>query len=578
MDSLGHSLKRLTVRITTIAGMGAGMLIMVSTLSGADDAQNHWPSAHADATAQRTAITLNYCRASFHRIRRNPSLRVLQEEQQKILNQLNLNGINDPEIIRLYGSVLDEMAAVQLAGRERQLLQDKYARQYRRDLSLSALALAAQVFTAQYAAAVRTGATSWWDFRTQTQNRELDLFRVEKERFKGFVDKSLQFLDITWKLARERNIPDRWLVRGDDLDRLEEAWQESDAQTRLRRLKRLEPFMECYPPYWYYLARTQQALGDWRQAAETYRRLEELATGHFRRDDMLAAGLANRAAILAFLGDETSVSVARQALHHSMDVWSANLLCASILLKQKCYAEAEEAIYRNLDASLERTNSQTALIGLLIEKQDKTRLAGMLSDPQIVRDLHPAVLMLAAQQFYDPPPLVQLHLQQSMSLMPRFQLGRDDLLVQAVGSWRLDGAQLRLVWGSQQFRTSKVQRQGDQFLVVFEQIAELNSWSAWPEFTLWVEYPDAPAVKVSWTPPRETQTSAGVFWAAAYRQPTLHVKEISWVLPTSSAGSHPFHDSPREVFHNAYSLPVHLSSEEDWFVTPALDLVVHDQD
>ncbi len=68
-----------------------------------------------DPLAKPTAIVLNYCRASFHRIQKTPSKRVLHEEQEKILNNLNLNPIADAEIIRLYTAVLSEIADVQIA-------------------------------------------------------------------------------------------------------------------------------------------------------------------------------------------------------------------------------------------------------------------------------------------------------------------------------------------------------------------------------------------------------------------------------------------------------------------------------
>jgi hypothetical protein len=52
------------------------------------------PSAAAnDESVRATAINLNYCRASFHRIRKYPNRQVLAEEQEKILNNLNLQGI-----------------------------------------------------------------------------------------------------------------------------------------------------------------------------------------------------------------------------------------------------------------------------------------------------------------------------------------------------------------------------------------------------------------------------------------------------------------------------------------------------
>ena len=55
-----------------------------------------------EVSRRNTAVTLNYCRAALHRIRRAPSKNVLVEEQQRILNNLDLNQIDDPEVITLY--------------------------------------------------------------------------------------------------------------------------------------------------------------------------------------------------------------------------------------------------------------------------------------------------------------------------------------------------------------------------------------------------------------------------------------------------------------------------------------------
>ena len=62
-----------------------------------------------EVSRRNTAVTLNYCRAALHRIRRAPSKNVLLEEQQRILNNLDLNQIDDPEVITLYRSILDEI-------------------------------------------------------------------------------------------------------------------------------------------------------------------------------------------------------------------------------------------------------------------------------------------------------------------------------------------------------------------------------------------------------------------------------------------------------------------------------------
>jgi hypothetical protein len=456
-------------------------------------------AADAESSRRAAAVALNYSRASLHRIRRNPSVRVLWEEQDKILNHINLNGIADADVVKLYGSVLDEIASVQLADRERELLREKYARQFQRDLSLNALTLSAQVLTAQYASAVRTGCTSWWDYRHQAQNRELDMFRVDKDRMKSLVEKSTQFLDISWKTARERQIPDRWLVRGDDLDKLEDAWREPDPATRLRVLSRMEPFMECYPPYWYYVARTQQSMGRLFAASETYARLADLGQGHFRKDEMLASGLANRALIQSYLSQPSAPETAHKALAFSTDVWEANLICATVLQKHRRFAEAEDAILRNLDVGLERHQSRFALVGLYVQSEDRPKLAMQLSDPNIVRELPANLLVSGAAVLGDThsPPLLTHVLQRSLQATPRFNLGRDDLVIQATGHWRLSQAALTLQYSEQTFTQPRIAVQRDTLTASFEGVAEFSRPGDVQDAVLTIQYPDAPAVKLT---------------------------------------------------------------------------------
>jgi len=487
-----HSPRRLTVRLMMTAGVvWAGMLDVNAAEPRADE-----------ASRRAAAVALNYSRASFHRIRRNPSLRVLGEEQEKILNHLNLNGIADEEVIKLYSGVLDEIAQIQLADREREMLRGKYRMQMQQSISFNALALSAQVLTAQYASAVRTGASSWWDFRNFSTNRDLDLHRVDKERMTKLVEKSARFLDVSWRTARDRQIPDRWLVRGDDLDKLEAAWTESDPAVRLRVLRRMEPFLECYPPYWYYTARTQQSLGQLVAASDTYARMAEIGDGHFRKDDMLAAGLANRALIQAYLADPKAPETARRALAYSTEVWEANLICASVLQRHQEYADAEDAILRNLDVDLEGPQSRVALVSLYLVSENEHKLARRLADPQFVRDVPIPLLVQSAAKLGEtqtPPAVAQL-LEYSLQAAPRYNLGRDDLVIQAGPGWRLQQAQLTLLWKDQPVGTPKLSAGPESIVATFEGIGELNPSAGLRDAALVIQYPDAAPLKITLQP------------------------------------------------------------------------------
>ena len=401
-----------------------------------------------DSRDRSTAVALNYCRASFHRIRQNPSKRVMLEEQAKILNNLNLDGIADEAVIKLYTSVLDEISEIEIAERETQVLQDKFKKALHREIGGTALAMAAQMATLSFERAVYTGVNSWLDYRDMNWTREFDTWKVEKTRITAVVDKSSKFLDTFWKLTQSRNIPDRWLVRGNDLDDLTAAILEPDLQKRLRILKRMEPFMECYPPYWYYLARTQQGLGDLVAASDTYNNLANLGHGHFRRDDMMASSLANLAVIQTFLKQPHADKTARQALAHSPDVWQANLMSAQVLEQHGQLKDAEDAILRNIDVDLETTRSTVALVGMYYRQHQSEKLAQTLANDGMLASLPILSLMQAAAELartHPVPPATIQRLRTSLRVAIEPKFGNDDLIIACDPVWQSELATVSIV-------------------------------------------------------------------------------------------------------------------------------------
>lgn len=400
----------------------------------------------SDGRGRGTAVTLNYCRASFHRIRRYQSKRVLIEEQEKILNNLNLNGIGDEEIIKLYSAVLDEISKVQIADREVVVLHDKFRKGVHRQVGMTAFAMGSHLALGSVDGAVRSGVNSWLDYRDLSWTREFDVWKVEKDRMTALVDKSTTFLDTFWKLAQKKSIPDRWLVRGDDLDALEDAVRESDPEKRLRILKRMEPFMECYPPYWYFLARAVQTRGDFQQAVAIYDRVALLAHGHFRKDDMLAACLANKAMIQEHLKQPGSDKSARDALNYSSAVWEANLLCAQVLERHGQIQEAEDAILRNLDVDLEKPVSALSLVGLYYRTNRKAGLEQLLATENIVNALPVSALLMCLERagVERVPLAVVKKLRDSLLVTVDARFGLDDVAISCDGTWMPQSHKVRL--------------------------------------------------------------------------------------------------------------------------------------
>lgn len=461
-----------------------------------------------------TAVTLNYCRASFYRIQKLPTFRVLIEEQEKILNNVDLNGIADQEVIKLYTGVLVEISEIRLSDRERVVLEDKYHNTLGTLLTGDAFDFGTQLASAHYLAAVRTGARSWWDYRTSVNTRDLDMFHVDQKRLMAFTEKSGQFLDTFWKLARDRKIPDRWLVRNHDLHNLEKAMQEHDPAVRLRVLRRMEDFMTCFPPYWYYVARTQQALGLLCPAAETYERLIKVGQGHFRKDEMLAAGLANRAMILDYLHQTGAVDAALKALGFSTEVWEANLMAAQVLGRNGRPIEAEDAILRNLDVELERDRSTVALVSLYTTTRNRQKLQAWLSNHAAVSRLPVPTLIRAAAVLGPrrlPAPVVA---QWAATVQAHYDLnyGADDFVLVTTPAWRLQSSEMSLFVRNDSSRQSTIALMPGKSEVRFGRIGEIGhpfyASSNPPSATLLVRFPDAPLVRLRLQPGPEPQKNA----------------------------------------------------------------------
>jgi hypothetical protein len=476
------------------------------------------PTSLPAPDAKETAVALNYCRAAFHRIRKDPTKTVLAQEQEKILNNINLDGIADHEVIVLYSSVLDEINQIGVADYERKLSRQYHGATMQRKLAFDILAIGADVATAQYGNAIRSGAGSWWDFRTMQYQRDTDLLKIDKARFAAVVQKSSQFLDTFWQMSQKKNIPDRWLVRADDLDVLEQAMQEQDAEVRLRVLKRMESFMESYPPYWYYLGRTQQELGQLFAAEATYDYLAELGRGHFRKDDMLATGLANKAAIQDYLHQPGAAETALKALEFSTDVWEANLVCARILQRNAKFASAEDAILRNLDVDLERVQSQVFLASLYETSNQRDKLLKLLSNEPVVAAIPaPVLLRCAARLGPDAtPPHVLAAVTASLEGQPRVLFGPDDFVLKASPAWMLHLAKIEVRYNGETLTSPEVTAGSNSYQLRyagrFEWGNPLGTASPPQAFDVHVAYPDGTEIQLA----LETPPSGG---AAVLSQP-----------------------------------------------------------
>lgn len=464
-----------------------------------------------ETSRRNTAVTLNYCRAALHRIRRAPSKQVLLEEQQRILNNLDLNQIDDPEVISLYRSILDEIGQVEISDRERVVISEQFHRGVQRKLGTDFFVIGAQAATGQVGSVIQSGANSWWDYRSTQIKRDSDLWQVEKTQFTTLMTRSSTFLDSFWKLSRKNEIPDKWLLRDQDLDQLTETLEEQDPERRLRMLARSERFMECYPPYWYYVARTQQQLGRNEDAVRTFERLTEIGEGHFRQDDMLASSMANMALIQESERDPEAPRTAARAFDYSTRNWEANLVCAWVLGRHGEYRDAEDLILCNMDDELEIDQSSVALVSLYFHSADKRKLKNLLEDERVVRRIPIPGLLLCARLLgpSDLPRGAETYLASTLTAVPRSSGRMNAISVAAARGWKLNDAETLISDGSKTFQYAGHRAIEEGLEVSFTpSLDSKSSGELGTTLKMTLRYPSTPPIQIVLT--RETRDEVAV--------------------------------------------------------------------
>lgn len=452
-------------------------------------------AAREDQVRRTTAVALNYCRAALHRIRRNPQKHIFYQEQTRILNNLDLNMIEDPEVIALYKSILDEISQVEISERERVVIKEQFRRNISRQLGTSFFVIGAQVATGQLGNAIQSGANSWWDYRSNEVQRDASQWKVEKSEFTGLMSRSGRFLDSFWRLSQKNRIPDKWLIRDQDLDRLAGVLQERDPAQRLRMLKRIERFMECYPPFWYYSARTQQQLGLTNEAIRTYQRLTDVGAGHFRQDDMLASCLANMALLQEMQGHPDASRTAMRVMDHSLRNWEANLVCAWILGRHQQFDDAEEMILCNLDEDQEAGQSRVALASLYYHSGNRTKLAELMQDQKVLRDVPVPGLLLSARLLGadEIPASLRTYLASTLNARVYRTKRGPAVLLAAAPAWKLRDAQPELSDGQNQFRATGIRNAKGTDQLEFQ---SMNSAPA-GDVRLTLTYPGTPPIRIT---------------------------------------------------------------------------------
>ena len=109
-------------------------------------------------------------------------------------------------------------------------------------------------------------------------------WRLERSELEECNELQQRLLASSWNLWNKYNFPDEYMLKQDMLGYFYGAVQEKDPEKSQRMLRSLEYDFAVYPPYWFYRAKSAQALGNDDEAERCFARFNEVWRPVLRRD------------------------------------------------------------------------------------------------------------------------------------------------------------------------------------------------------------------------------------------------------------------------------------------------------
>ena len=268
------------------------------------------PAFASDYDPINTMSAVNMAIVSIHRIASSRDRVVLDAEYRNIIDNLSMGNIEaDPEIKELYTELMAVIGSKTLREDESARVDARYRARDKSNLAdrlPDARLLLGNPWG--FIGSLFAGETALY-FGAQmlfppNRNDAADdeLWRLERENIEEMASLQRRLLDSSWTLLRKYSLPDEYLLSSQDLDALNMAVSEGDAERGLRMFKALEPDFKMYAPFWYYYSAAASRAGDMTQAAECLNEFERVWRPVLRRDPFRAEVAKLRAAELSQAG------------------------------------------------------------------------------------------------------------------------------------------------------------------------------------------------------------------------------------------------------------------------------------
>lgn len=262
-------------------------------------------SAGANATVsgkydpEATAMLLNYCRESLYKIVEYNDRSVLDEEYNKLVNNIDITRIQDDEAAQLIEALLTELNLLKLDEAQKQFLTDAYnktlqsgiidafkkVKGFDTKMIAAAQANSAATMACKAIVFIATGISNWKSGLARMQNEaSMHMLQLKAEELKRLTVLRTQFFDTEYKLYKRYGLPDHLNLKEVQMAQYIKVLADEDGPRRFERLERLKDDFDAFPPFWYQIGKAAEESNKRDIALDYYAHFEKIQTHVFRED------------------------------------------------------------------------------------------------------------------------------------------------------------------------------------------------------------------------------------------------------------------------------------------------------
>lgn len=313
-----------------------------------------------------TALLMNLCRLSLCTIANYNDRVVLDEQYDRLANNIDVTRIRDDEIAELIKRLMIELNNLRLDEATKQRVVGMYNRKISSSLFEAVRnppkellgGASTPVSIACQAILLTAAGTSNRAKAIGNYKKELDakVWELKSEELRRLAQLRTDFFGTEYTLYKRYNLPDRLNLKEVQLEQYLRVLDDPEPKRRLGRLERLKEDFEAFPPFWFQIGLAAQQAGDNLSAFEYYRRFENAPTRVLREDPDAVMMAMHRIMMLNPRGDRDAIRRDLQTIERNTRYyyrWESVLFAALTYHALGDEANARRLIQTSIDEGYE---------------------------------------------------------------------------------------------------------------------------------------------------------------------------------------------------------------------------------